>query len=162
MASFKKFMDDEDFIQSVQNLFEFDSDPEYESDLDGGEVMSAKPWSAKKSEILNMWRGVKPNLPIFITPLKKDRPVGSKTYGEDGIRVTGTYNFIMSVLSRLKDLMNRENPETRLKLVLRSVSGGKQALSDQQSYAFYINLERRSKRKSGRPKKIELGPLKPI
>jgi len=152
MASFKKFMDDESLIQSVQDLFE--------SDLGSGdEIKLAKPWSAKKADILNMWRGVKPNLPIFITPLKKDRPIGSKTYGEDGIRITGTYNFIMSVLSRVKDMMNRENPETRLKLVFRSISGEKYAIPDQQSYAFYINLERRSKRRSGRPKEFKLGGI---
>jgi len=38
------------------------------------------------------------------------------TYGADGIRIEGSQEFIDAVLSRLKDLLDYENGETRLGL----------------------------------------------
>ena len=37
----------------------------------GAAPVQDKPWSAKKSEILSMWKNVRPDLPIFITPIEK-------------------------------------------------------------------------------------------
>lgn len=104
-----------------------------------------KVWSAKKSEIMQMWKNVRPDLPIIIQPLS-DSPAGGtekSTYGEDGIRITGSWQFISSVLGRLKDVLNYENPHTKLKLVFRGIDNS--SLATRQSYVFYVNVENRKR-----------------
>ena len=69
----------------------------------------------KKAEILAHWAKLPPNQEV------KPEPVPYKhkgsTYDECGIRITGTREFIDSVLSRLKDLLPYEGGETRLQVV---------------------------------------------
>ena len=68
----------------------------------------------KKAQILDHWHALEPNGPL------QPRPVPYKhegsTYMMDGIRITGSQEWIDSVLSRLKDLLAHENGETRLQL----------------------------------------------
>lgn len=68
----------------------------------------------KKAEILRHWTDLNENQEI------KPRPVPYKhqgsTYAEDGIRITGSMEFIDSILSNLKELLEFENPLTRLQL----------------------------------------------
>jgi hypothetical protein len=89
-----------------------------------------------------------------LTPMS-EKPEGSDntSYGEDGIRITGSAHFISAVLGRLKEIIGYENPQTKLRLIFRGVDQNKQSRPDRQSYVFYINLERRSRGKPGRPKK---------
>lgn len=133
METFKLFLEQEEFVDFVLN--EFNS-------------VQEKPWSAKKAEILQMWQNLRMDVPIFMTPVSKkdDAAGGTSSYGEDGIRISGSYQFISAVLGRLKSLLTYENPNTKLRLVFRSVSNDK-ALPNKRSYVFYINSEHRSKRK---------------
>lgn len=70
----------------------------------------------KKAEFLKHLAGIQKQGP---KPLKPD-PVPYKhsgsTYDEDGIRITGSQDFIDSVLSRLSDLLDFENEDTRLQV----------------------------------------------
>ena len=68
----------------------------------------------KKAEFLNHWNGIKPNQTVkpCVVPYKHQ----GSTFAEDGIRLTGSKQFIDSILSRLKDLLQYENCETRLQL----------------------------------------------
>lgn len=121
-------MENDEFVERVLN--EFNAGP------------SVKQWSAKKPEILHMWKNARPDTPIIITPID-DKPDGqSSSYGEDGVRVTGSWQFIASVIARLKEIIGYENPQTKLRLVFRSVDRSR-SRNDRQSYVFYVNLERR-------------------
>lgn len=113
-----------------------------------------KPWSAKKAEIIQLWKNLRSDVPIIISPLSDqlENPNTEKsTYGEDGIRISGSWTFITSILSRIKELIYYENPQTKLRLVFRGVDKSK-VTSPKQSFVFYLNLERRSRGKPGRPK----------
>jgi len=68
----------------------------------------------KKAEMLEHWQGIEPDqkIKIGVVPYKHQ----GSTYAEDGIRITGSREFIDSVLSRLKDLLNHENGSTRLQV----------------------------------------------
>jgi len=68
-------------------------------------------WTATKDEILSLWKSLK-DRPIRPNPI----PYYHKgtTYGQDAIRITGTGDFINSVLGRVKDLMYYESPGTNL------------------------------------------------
>lgn len=153
MCSFKEFYKTTEFVDLILN--EFDGNTSAPSIQTSGPV--AKPWSAKKADILQMWKTLKPDLPIILTPVS-EKPEGSDntSYGEDGIRITGSSHFIAAVLGRLKEIIGYENPETKLRLIFKGVDQNRRVRPDRQSYVFYINLERRSRGKPGRPKK---GPL---
>lgn len=95
---------------------------------------------------MKTWAGIRPNLPILITPMDSSGE-NHNSYGDDGIRITGTWAFISSILSRLKDVMYHENPNTRLRLVLRGIDSSRDARPDRNSYVFYLNLQKRGQRK---------------
>lgn len=137
--SFKNFLN-ENFIDFVIN--EFDNNT---TERNGGDIKQKNSsWSAKKSEILDTWSNLRPNIPVYMTPIPKNSPDNS-SYGEDGIRITGTWPFIASTLSRLKDLISFENDDQLLKLVFKGIDK-KSAMPGKQTYVFYINTKERSKR----------------
>lgn len=112
-------------------------------------VPGLKPWSADKDEIFRLWRAVRPDLPIQMQPMVS-KGKGIRSYGEDGIRITGSWNFIMSVVGRLKDIMPYENQQTRLRLIFKGLDKSKDPSPESPSYVFYINLQKRGKGKPGR------------
>jgi hypothetical protein len=129
---FKTYLEQQEFVDFILN--EFDNNPAH---------VSTPSWRAKKSEIMQTWANLKPDAPIYMTPVKSSVE-GTKSFGEDGIRISGSWPFIASVLGRLKELMEYENPQTRLKLVFRGVDKGS---PDHQSFIFYANAENRGKKK---------------
>ena len=66
-----------------------------------------KAWKASKDEILTFWKSVTDNSPIQLKPVPYNHK--GTTIQEDGIRITGTKEFIASILSRMKELINFEN-----------------------------------------------------
>lgn len=141
------------FWQAQQLIREFDEHPVVRNPFQS----QGKSWSAKKQEIIQTWQNLRPDVPILITPIE-DMAAGQQSYGEDGIRLTGSWQFITSVLGRLKDLISYENPHTRLRLVLRAVEpkndNGVPMPLDRPAYVFYLNVENRGQGKAGRPKKV--------
>jgi len=71
----------------------------------------------RKAEFLDHFAAITPNqtLKISSVPYKHE----GSTYAEDGIRITGSKQFIDSVLSRLTDLLTFENGQTRLQCVYK-------------------------------------------
>jgi hypothetical protein len=139
MASFREFFEEQNFVEFVVNEF------------DGTALQtSEKPWSAKKPEILQLWRNLRPDQPVFMTPITKKTTGGNQSYGEDGVRITGSWNFISSIMGKIKEIMAYENPNSRLRLVFRGVDKSK-GDPNKVSYVFYVNVENRGKGKVGRP-----------
>ena len=75
----------------------------------------------KKHEAMNRWNDLEPNQDPYqhIKPIPY-RSEGS-TYGADGIRICGSREFIESVLSNLKSLLQGENHHTRLQITWADV-----------------------------------------
>ena len=109
-----------------------------------------KLWSAKKKEILNWWSKIEPNQPIVPDPIPNNRE--GSTYGWDGIRITGSKEFIASVMSRFKDFAYQENPATKLKLVFKQVEDKYTHTPDESRFVFYANAAQRSPKKVRVPK----------
>lgn len=84
-------------------------------------AQTTKPASLKKSAFLTYWRKLKPNQKIKPAPVPY-KHAGS-TYGEDGIRITGSREFVDSVLSRLQDLLEYESDTTRLSVTYAEQTG---------------------------------------
>jgi hypothetical protein len=68
----------------------------------------------KKNEFLAHWASIDSNQKVKPTPVPYKHE--GTTYAEDGIRITGSEEFIESVLSRLKDLLRFEGTDTRLQV----------------------------------------------
>jgi hypothetical protein len=131
MQTFKLFLEEQEFVDFVINEFDQSSDDS-----------KKHLWHAKKSQIMQMWRNLKSDTPVYLTPMEKTGKTGKKSYGEDGIRIMGSWPFIASVLARLKEILVFENPNTRLRLIFRGVEG-KNSRPDRPSFVFYVNLEKR-------------------
>jgi hypothetical protein len=99
-----------------------------------------KPWKAKKSEILTFWKALTPNIPMQMQPIEQSHK--GSTLQQDTIRISGTKEFITTVLSRLKDFIVYENPDT--KLVVDYRQNAKSLMPGQKnSYLFYVNVRKR-------------------
>ncbi len=147
MESFKQYVEDQEFVESV--ISEFDQAP----------VHHQKPWSAKKKDVMNTWKMLRPETPIYMTPMSHADAANMKTYGEDGLRITGSYVFITSVMAKLKELLAYENPQSKLRIVFRGIDKSHQGASGKKSFVFYVNLENRS---GGSPKPPQLEKPKGI
>lgn len=100
-------------------------------------------WKATKEQIIAYWKNLRPDTPIQLKPI--DYAHKGSTYGEDGLRLTGSPAFIATVLARLKELINYETPSTKLAVTYRQTeSPSKVALGQSKtSYVFYIAARQR-------------------
>ncbi len=106
-------------------------------------AVKLKPWKAGKEEIMNFWKGIQTNVPFALKPIEYDHK--GSTIQEDGIRITGSKEFIASVLSRLKDFMIYENPNTKLMVSYRQ-SPKSLTPGNRNSYTFYLQVKQRGKK----------------
>lgn len=105
--------------------------------------IKVKPWKAGKDEIMNFWKGVQTNMPFALKAIPYDHK--GSTIQEDGLRITGSKEFIQSVISRLKDFMLYENPETKLMVSYRQ-SPKSLTPGNRNSYTFYLQVKQRGKK----------------
>lgn len=101
-----------------------------------------KPWKAGKEQIMKYWKGLAANLPVILKPIEYDHE--GTTIQEDGIRITGSKEFITSVLSRLKDFIAFENPNEKLVVSYRQ-SPKSFIKGNRNSYSFYLQVKERGK-----------------
>jgi hypothetical protein len=94
----------------------------------------------KKAEILIHWKSLRHPLRMEPRPVPY-RHQGS-TYAEDGIRITGSQEFIDAVLSRLTDLLAFESTQTRLQLSYQEATD-KESGESLGSWACYIQVHER-------------------
>ena len=100
-----------------------------------------RPWHAKKENVLRAWQAAQTG-PIVMRPVS---PFHKGTrFRSDGIRITGSYPFIMSVLARIKDLLGYENaPGTTLDVELRQVETKTAMPETGPAYVCYVYLEQK-------------------
>lgn len=104
-----------------------------------------KMWRLEKDQAMQYWQSLKPNTPIFFDPIKNGQK--GSTFGEDGLRLTGSRKFIDSVIGRLKDIMQYENPTTKLNVVYRQVQyKGSNTPDKNSSFVFYAQVKDRDKK----------------
>jgi hypothetical protein len=113
---------------------------QYEEDL-----MEKKPF-------LKHWAKLRANQKLAPKPVRYTHE--GSTYGEDGIRITGSKAFVDSVLSRLKGLLRFESDETRLQVVYKK-STDRESGKTLTSYNCYLQVHAR-----GGVKKSDTGKKK--
>lgn len=101
-----------------------------------GLIKENKAWEATKTQIMQMWNTVRANLPISPKPISHLHR--GNRYDQDGIRITGSPQFISSVLSRLKDLMTYdEKMGLKADVAYKQVSGKHTDLEQRPVFVFY-------------------------
>jgi hypothetical protein len=101
------------------------------------EQKQGKPWVAKKADVLSLWKSTRPDNPISVQPVPSHH-VGNR-FDQDGVRITGSSQFINSILGKLKSfLVYDEHPSLGLDVKYRQVQ--RRNLSDRPSFACYINV----------------------
>lgn len=151
MLTFKEYIEQDKFVDFVLKTINEDvTAPSVEA-----VPATHKPWSATKDEVMAVWQNLRPDTPIYMMPMPEKQEgdtKGHSSYGEDGIRITGSWQFIASVLARLKEIAGFENPAMKLRVVFRGVDPNRLSQPNRQAFAFYVNLEKRKAGKAGRPK----------
>ena len=101
-------------------------------------------WRATKAEILDLWKTLKPGMPLHIDPIPVIKK-GSR-YDADGIRITGTSIFINTVLSRFKDMLQYEqSPYLKLDVAYQEIMKNKEP-GKEPRYVCYIHVVQREKK----------------
>jgi hypothetical protein len=99
----------------------------------------SKAWKAKKAEVLQFWQNLKPNMPIRMEPVPETHE-GTR-FRSDGMRITGSPEFINSVMSRIKDIMQMENEYQRLDVEYRQIENPDgDDTPGTQEFVFYCHL----------------------
>jgi hypothetical protein len=103
------------------------------------EFVEKKAWKAKKADVLQFWTNLKPNMPIVMEPVPETHE-GTR-FRSDGLRITGSPQFINSVISRLKDIIQMESDSVRLDVEYREIENqGGDATPNSKEYVFYAHL----------------------
>lgn len=117
-----------------------------------------KKWKASKEEIVSFWRNLRPDTPILMRPVNYQHK--GSTYGEDGLRITGSPQFIGSVLSRLKEFLAFETPSTKLSLSYRETESPSKSMTGavKTSYVFYVQSKQRGPNQSTPDSNFDVQP----
>lgn len=105
-------------------------------------VYVAEPWKASKKQVVQHWKSISPNTPLGLVKSIPFKHKG-KTMNYDGVRVTGSANFINYVMSRIKDLTNYENKKTRLEVLFKQQVNKKLDAPVPDAYTFYAQVKQR-------------------
>ena len=114
---------------------------------------AASPSKATKDDIIKYWQSLVPARTVYMTPVSADHK--GSTYSQDGIRITGSRQFIDSILARIKDLIYQESADSKLEVAYRQVEGVKQVNDRPDAYVFYCMVRQRA------PKKYRMKPGQP-
>jgi hypothetical protein len=118
-----------------------------------------KPWKAHRKDVVDFWQKLKPNLPLKLHPI--DPHHKGTRFHEDGLRITGSPEFINSILSRIKDFLGYEsNPGTKLDVEYRQIETKEGDLYNKPVYVCYVhvltNTGKKEFEKFSKPKEIKL------
>lgn len=107
-----------------------------------------KKWSASKEEIIQFWKSLNPSLPINVNPTPASHK--GSTFGQDGVRITGSPEFVSSVISKLKNFLDYESSGTKIVVSYRETQSPSQIERGnlKKSYVFYVQVKERVKSKN--------------
>ena len=104
-----------------------------------GDYNEPKLWKARRAEIIRFWQNLVPDMPIQAHPVEEGHR-GTR-FRKDGIRVTGTSEFINTTLSHLKDFLRYEtDPRSKLDVEYRQIEQKNGELQNTPIYACYVHV----------------------
>ena len=135
MKSFKEWRLQQEAME-FNNSIELNA-PEIQTEIGG--------WKASKDEVIDHWRKLPPSLAMS---QMRSVPPNHKgpTMSFDGLRITGSSQWVDFVLSRLKEVLNYETEEggqTRLQVIYKQIVDNKTQQPVPQSFVFYLQVKQR-------------------
>lgn len=97
-----------------------------------------KPWKAKRADVISFWQRLKPNLPLKVNPIDPNHR-GTR-FHEDGLRITGSPEFINSILSRIKDFLGYDSQNSKLDVEYRSIENKEGDLINKPVFVAYVHV----------------------
>lgn len=98
-----------------------------------------RAWKAKKRDIIKFWQSLNPALPLRVSPIPKEHE-GTR-FDSDGLRITGSPQFINSILSKLKDFLSYEkSPGLSLDVEYRQIESKDDKQNSRPVYVCYIHI----------------------
>jgi len=94
-----------------------------------------------KAEILEHWSKLEANQKLNVAPTPYKHQ--GSTYMMDSIRITGSQEFIDSVLSRIKDVLQYENCDNRLGLSYQQSKDKDTGIELTDAWNCYIQVHQR-------------------
>lgn len=130
-------------VQDLSQRPQSDVTSEPETQLKRPTPVIKPKWKMTKSDIIKFWQSLPVGLPIAMHPIEADHE--GSTFSEDAIRITGSTEFIKSVLCRLKEFLNYESDKTKLNISFRETSSPslEQEGLAKTSYVFYLQTKER-------------------
>ena len=116
-----------------------------------------KMWKAKQDDVIRMWKDLRPDTPVMMSPVSKLHQ-GSR-YAEDGIRITGSSSFINSVIGKLKGILAQESPAVEVDVEFRQIADKVGANRHIPKFVFYVHLNEKGG-SEGKPEEKKLKPPK--
>lgn len=113
------------------------------------------PWKAKKDDIIKLW-SVLQDQNIMPRPIPYHHKGSS--YSQDTLRITGTSEFINSVLARIKDFLRYETPSLDLDVTYHQIIDKYERPVDDK-FVCYIKV--RQKKRDFTDKRLDFLPEKP-
>lgn len=107
--------------------------------MDFREFVTGQKRPSKRLKILQYWQALRPDTPLMVNPIDADHQGSTKA--EDGIRITGSPQFIAATISRLKELLAYENEQTKIQIVYQR--SATQMEDGKQSYVMYIQIKQK-------------------
>lgn len=102
-----------------------------------------KKWHMSRPEAIQYWRSLQPNMPMnTLRPIPEDHK--GSTYAYDGVRITGSQQFITTIMSRLKDLLNFEGANSKLNITFQQQVDAKTSIVRPSSYVLYVQVQDRN------------------
>jgi len=96
-----------------------------------------KPWKARRADVLQFWQNLQPGIPLQPTPIEKGHR-GTR-FRRDGLRITGTAQYVNSVMSHLKDFLDFEaDPRTKLDVEYRQLQSKEGEYQEMPIYVCYV------------------------
>jgi hypothetical protein len=109
------------------------------------EQAADKPWVAKRKDVIDLWKKVRTDVPLNPIPVPYHHK--GNRFDQDGVRITGSSQWINSVLGRLKPLLvYDEHPLLDIDVKYRQVQ--RRDLTNKPSFACYINIIEKKKEAS--------------
>lgn len=81
-------------------------------------VEQEEAWKGLKADVVRFWKALEER-PIYPRPIPANHRGSS--YSQDALRITGTAEFVNSVMSRLKDFLRFQTPDIELDVDYRQI-----------------------------------------
>lgn len=122
------------------------------------EFVTGNKRPSRRSRLIQYWQTLRPDTPMIVTPIPVNHQGSTKD--DDGIRITGSPQFISAAISRLKEILAYENEQSKIEIIYKKTESQDGPMA-RPSYVMYIQVRERSHGKASKAPKLPELPKPP-